>query len=420
MSRAPHHTSAPGLARMRHGTRHIQHFLVRGAVLSLAAVTGFALVYYQTLSTQFEGALNVQDTSAIVEKLPIQEVSPPPTDGAAGRAVNILVLGSDIRTGRNGEIGGALSGANSMRSDTAMVLHISADRSRVDVVSIPRDTIVTIPTCTFHDGETKKGWTAKFNVAFANGGSRGDPSEAAACVQHTIQQLWGVPIDHYVVVDFTGFIHMIDAVGGVPMCIPERIVSAKSKLDLQPGAQILDGYTALAFARLRTAETGNVSGSDIQRIDRQQELLYQLARTAMAKNLLTDVGELTQLIRAGAESLTMDPGLGSTEYLLGLAFSLRNLDTDNITFTTIPWEYERPAYDVLVRPEATQMWDDLINDRPLSIVWNEDEWDNGRDESLSEATPEQGTAEPSTAPTDTDNAEPDRKSVDDILAECTV
>jgi LCP family protein required for cell wall assembly len=387
-------------------------------VLVLVAVTGFVLVYYQTLASQLEGAINVQAIDPLVEKLPSQEETPPPTDGAAGRAINILVLGSDIRTGRNGQIGGRLSGPNSMRSDTAMVMHVSADRTRIDVVSIPRDTIVTVPTCTFHDGDTKEGWTGKFNIAFANGGSRGDPSEAAACVQHTIQQLWGVPIDHYVVVDFVGFINMIDAVGGVPMCIPERVVSSKSKLDLQPGAQLLDGETALAFARLRTAEQGDVSGSDIQRIDRQQELLYQLARTAMAKNLLTDVGELTQLIRAGAESLTMDPTLGSVDYMLGLAFSLRNLDTDNITFTTIPWEYERPAYDVIIRPEADQMWDDLINDRPLSVLGDEDEWDNGRDESTSTAGPQASPTTP--AATDTETPEPDRKSVDELLAECTV
>lgn len=399
-------------ARMQHSSRHIGHVFIRGAALTLAAVSGFALVYYQTLSNQFEGAITVKDNSSLVEKLPVQVETPPPTDGAAGRALNILLLGSDVRTGGNARIGGDLGGSTSMRNDTTIIMHISADRSRVDLVSIPRDTIVTVPTCTFHDGDTKKGWTGKFNIAFANGGERGDPSEAAACVQHTIQQLWGVPIDHYVVVDFTGFIHMIDAVGGVPMCIPERIVSKKAKLDLQPGAQILDGYTALAFARLRTAETGNVTGSDLQRIDRQQELLYQLARTAMAKNLLTDVGQLTQLIRAGAESLTMDPTIGSTDYMLGLAFSLRNLDTDNITLTTMPWEYERPSYNVLIRPEAAQLWDDLINDRPLSVLGADDGWDNARDESLSGAT--QPTAPPS------DNAEPDRKSVEQILAECTV
>ena len=405
--------SRGGSARVRHGTRQVEHPVFRYVGIVVAVILGFALVYYQTFASQVQGAINVQDNSSLIDKLPTEEPEDEaPTDGSAGQPVNLLLMGSDVRDGANADIGGDFEG---MRNDTTMVMHISADRSRVDVVSIPRDSIVQIPDCRLNDGTEVRGWTGKFNIAFANGGRQGDPSEAAACVQNTVQQMSEVPIDHYVVVDFTGFIDMVDALDGIPMCIPERIESEKAKLKLDPGAQTLDGETALAFARMRTAEVGDVSGSDLQRISRQQELLHQTARTALAKNLLTDIGELTQFIRAGAESLTMDADLGRTDYMLGLAYSLRGIDPANINFTTVPWEYDAD-YNVEIQPEVDQLWGDLRADQPLSFIEEGDsssQWDSGL----------QTRSEPSAASTPSPNDGGDSagsSSTDDFLPECAV
>jgi LCP family protein required for cell wall assembly len=255
-----------------------------------------------------------------------------------------------------------------MRNDTTIIMHISADRSRIEFVSIPRDSWVKVPDCTLFDGSTVKGWTTKFNVAFANGGKNGNPAEAAACVQKTVETLTGIYIHYYAVVDFVGFAAMIDALGGVPMCIPGHIVSGKAGLDLQPGPQILNGTQALAWARLRTAEVGKqwVEGSDIQRIARQQELLAHTAELAMSKNLFTNQGQLRNFITAGADSMTTSPRLADPTFLIGLAFSLRHISSDNIVFATVPNKYTPDFLNVTWTPAANTMFDDIIHDRAIA------------------------------------------------------
>ena len=300
----------------------------------VAAVLGFSLVYANTLVTQLDDSYSRANVDPLVSQAPDPTTSdstaPDPADLNDGDAINILLMGSDSRDGKNGDIGGRV--AAGMRNDTTIIMHISADRSRVDLVSIPRDAQVKIPKCKYFDGTSINGKTGDFNISFSNGGRHGDPAEAAACTINTVQQLTGLTIDHWAVVDFSGFEDMINALGGVPICVPERIVSHKAKLNLKAGPQVLNGKQALALARMRTAEVGDVSGSDLQRIARQHELLRQVSRVVLSKNLLTDAGDLTQFLKAAASALTMDPDLADTKYLLGLAFSLRNIDPADIQF----------------------------------------------------------------------------------------
>lgn len=387
-------TSVP---QARHARPGLMQRVIWIATLVIVAVLGFTLVYGNTVVDQVGGALsaNSQEFESLVGERPDR-----PVDSDAGEAVNLLLMASDARDGANGNIdgGGVVEG---MRNDTTLLVHISADRTRVEAVSIPRDAQVDIPECAYLDGDTVPGGYGDFNTAFSNGGLRGNAAEAAACSIKTVEQLSGVYIDHYAVVDFTGFVGMVNALGGVPMCIPERLVSEKAHLDLAAGPQTLDGKTALAYARLRTAEQGGVSGSDLQRITRQQQLLEQVAATALSKNLLTDVGELTHFLRAAAESLTMDPGLADTSYLLGLAYSLRNLDLGALRFETVPWAYTEDRLNVEILPDAEQMWDDIRNDRPISVTVEGDSsstWDDGKkDEQPSEPTAS-ATAEPAVTP----------------------
>lgn len=367
--------SAPVTPRRRHVSRNGARPWWQWGAMAVAGVLGFVVVYAQTVLGQIDGAFDARSVDSIVTNRPVK-----PT-GGSGDALNILLMGSDVRDGENGDIGGVVPG---MRSDTTIIMHISADRSRVELLSIPRDTQVDIADCTLFDGTPIEGSTADFNVAFSNGGRQGDPSEGAACTINTIESLTGIYIDHYAVIDFAGFANMIDALGGVPMCIPTAIDSKKARLHLEAGPQILDGKTALGFARLRTAESGGVSGSDLQRITRQQELLNQIAATALSKNLLTDVGDLTHFVRAGAEAMTMDPELADTSYLLGIAYSLSGIDRDAIVFATVPWEYTEDRNNVLLAAEAEQTWEQLRTDTPLTVVAEGDAssaWDNGHKDS---------------------------------------
>ncbi len=348
----------------RHSVRGRGHPVFRALSYVVAALLGFAGVGgYYYLYSAVAHITTVDNEPLLGAARPAVPVVP--KDSSKGEAINILLMGSDSRVGANAAIGGSVGG---MRNDTTIIMHISADRSRIELVSIPRDSWVRIPNCTLFDGSTVKGWTTKFNVAFANGGKNGNPAEAAACVQKTVETLTGIYIHYYAVVDFVGFAAMIDALGGVPMCIPGHIVSGKAGLDLQPGRQILNGTQALAWARLRTAEVGKqwVEGSDIQRITRQQELLAHTAELAMSKNLFTNQGQLRDFITAGADSMTTSPRLADPTFLIGLAFSLRHISPDNIVFATVPNKYTKDYLNVTWTPAANQMFDDIIHDRAIA------------------------------------------------------
>jgi LCP family protein required for cell wall assembly len=251
-----------------------------------------------------------------------------------------------------------------MRSDTTIVMHVSADRSRVELVSIPRDTLVDIPSCARSDGTASGEQRGQFNAAFSIGSESGQVSDAAACTIRTVEENTGVFINDYVVIDFAGFIRMIDALGGVQMCIPNDMRSPKAGLDLTAGTQVLDGATALAFARARTGE-GVGDGSDTGRLGRQQQLLAATVQAVQSKNLLTDVPELLGFLNAATQSITASPDLASIPTMTGLAFSLRGTLSGNIAFMTMPFA---PAPSdpnrVVMADEAQQVWSNLSADVP--------------------------------------------------------
>ena len=347
--------------RARHGSRLPRRTASQLSFMSVAAVVGFGLVFAQTTVTQIENSFNVRDITDIAP-VAEPEVTPDPNDPLAGQDINILLIGSDVRDGENKSIGGYVGG---MRGDATVIMHISADRSRIEMLSIPRDLRVRIPDCELFDGTVVRGWTGKFNIAFANGGREGDPAEGAACAMRTVTELTGVNFDHYAVMDFAGFRDMIDSLDGVPMCVAQDINSPKAKLTLEAGPQVLDGTTALAYARARTG-TGLGDGSDPSRIGRQQELMENTMRKALGMNLLTDTSKLTQFVRSVAEALTLDPQLGSVAYVSGLGFSLQNLNPDNIVFATVPWGSAGDGSgDIVARPGTQDLYDALATDTPM-------------------------------------------------------
>lgn len=356
-SHAPRHAA---------GQRRLSAIARSGALAALSIVL-FATSAVAIAYNDIQGNIDRHDIGDLLGERPTGDTTPVPIDPAAGEPINIVVLGSDSRAGDNADFGSE----EGQRSDTTMLLHISADRDRAEIISIPRDTLVPIPSCRMGDGSwTQPQSEAMFNSAFAIGADGGDMGTAAACTIRTIEQMSGVYVDDFVVVDFAGFINVVDALGGVPMCIPEDINDRRAHLELTAGQQVLDGEEALGYARARYNVPGS-DGSDISRIGRQQELVGAIAREALGKNLLTDMPALYRFLDAGTATLTTGSQLGSIPTLAGLAYSMRGIDLDQIAFTTMPFDWAGNR----VRPNAESevVWEAVRTDQPVAAALDADE-----------------------------------------------
>lgn len=347
----------------RHAVRRRRHPLRRFVAVAAIAVTAFVVTGSALAYSALQGNITTHDVSEILGGDRPSASGNGPVDPRAGRALNILVMGSDVRSGENAALGGSPETAG-MRSDTTLVVHVAADRSRADLVSIPRDLLVDIPTCPLPDGsESSPRSDAMFNSAFATG-SQGDQVEyAAACTIRTVEQMTGVYIDDFVVVDFAAFTRMVDALGGIPMCIPEPVSDRYAGLDLDAGYQTLDGTDALAYARARK----NIGdGSDISRIGRQQLLLGAMVRQVLSKDLLTDLPSLYQFLDAATASLTTGPTIGQIPTMVGIANSLRSVPADGVSFVTVPFDWSGAR----VRPNAdsAELWAAIAADRPITTA----------------------------------------------------
>ena len=348
---------------VRHARRLRGHPVLRGIALTLVAATTFGVTGFATAYIRLSNNIHTEDVEHLLGERPQRvEATPDPEDPKAGQPLTILLMGSDRRDGENAAIGGEVEG---MRSDTTIVAHISADRSRVELVSIPRDSRVDVPSCNYNDGTSSRPQSARFNAAFSIGAAHDDVGEAAACTLRTVESLTGIYIDEWAVVDFAGFQRMVEALGGVPMCIPEELYSEKAQLHLQPGQQTLNGQQALALARARTGLNLGY-GSDLERLGRQHELLGAIVRQALSKNLLTDSPALYQFLNAATQSLTTSPDLGEIPALTGLAFSLRDIPSGNIVFMTIPNRTNpNDGNEVIWTDEAATVWSNMANDIPI-------------------------------------------------------
>ncbi|MEW2727150.1 LCP family protein [Streptomyces albidoflavus] len=284
-----------------------------------------------------------------------------PSSAALGQ--NVLVIGSDSRSGENSSLGGGEGEVG--RSDTAFLLHVYADGKHAVAVSIPRDTLVEIPACKLPDGSwTEPRRQAMFNAAFSVGET---PEGNPACTQNTVEKLTGLRVDHTVVVDFQGFAALTEAVGGVRICLPADIHqgdldpnrATPGKRVFRKGVQEVQGQAALDYVRLRH---GVGDGSDIGRIKRQQAFVGALVKKVREDGLTPT--RLLPLADAATRSLTVDPGLGSADRLISFAMSLKNVELDDTRFVTVPWRYEG-ARVAVVQPEADALWAALRADRPL-------------------------------------------------------
>ncbi|MEU2155803.1 LCP family protein [Streptomyces sp. NPDC019396] len=245
--------------------------------------------------------------------------------------INILLIGSDIRTGAGNESYGNRDNTTG-HADTTFLFHVSEDRTNATAVSIPRDLKIDIPDCPTKqpDGSTKiiKGSPdTKFNESFGVNGR--DPG----CTMRTVKQVTGVPVDHFMMADFNAVKTLTTAINGVDVCLSKPIKDeGYSKLDLPAGEHSLEGEQALAFLRNRH---GLGNESDLDRIKMQQQFVASMIRK-MRTDALSDPAMMLDLAEAATKALTVDSGIGDIPKLKALADEIRGIDLKNIAFMTVP------------------------------------------------------------------------------------
>lgn len=297
----------------------------------------------------------------------------PLTDGGHERAdasghtpINLLVIGSDTRAGSEDcRIGGDCSPASATDSkatsaaangDVLMVVHISGDRSNATVMSIPRDTMITVPACTdAATGAVESAHTDRINSTLQYG---------ANCTAAAVHQLTGIPIDHFMVIDFAGVVKMSDAVGGVSVCVNNDVYDPYSHLKLTKGSHSLTGKAALEFLRTRH---GFGDGSDIGRTVAQHLFLSSMLRNMESASTLANPVTVLKLADAATSAVTVDTGLGSVQALTSLAYQLNEVPGSRTTFVTMPTVAD-PANPETVIPasNAAPLFAQIARDVSLS------------------------------------------------------
>lgn len=278
-----------------------------------------------------------------------------PTPQGRRKPLNFLVLGSNTRAGQGAAIGGATPGL----SDTALLLHVSGDRQRAYGVSLPRDAMVKRPACPLKRGSgVDAGGLTQFNAAYAIGGP--------ACTIKTVEAVTGVFIDHFIVIDFAGFRAMVDALGGVRICVPREVNDDIGKIYLPKGTYTVNGRQALDYVRLRHDLSQN---GDIGRIRRQQAFIASMANKAVSSGTLANPLKLVRFLDAATKSLTTDTALANLKGLATLGGSLKNIGLDNIEFITAPFEpYPPDPNRVQLAASAQGLWRAMSQDRPLPLA----------------------------------------------------
>lgn len=322
---------SPSGGRPRRNARRRRRNLTLASALSAVVLAGSGVVW----ATNTYGLGGIQSVEA----------------GATGiessGAMNILLVGVDKRDNLSKQDQNRLKLGHEVgqRTDTMMLIHLSADHDKVTVVSLPRDTWTTIPGQGQH----------KINSAYQFGGPK--------LTMKTVQQATGLPINMYVEVNVLGFIDVIEALHGVTVCTPVPIDDKKLNFVLQPGTHELDGVQALAYARTRST-----ARSDFDRIDRQQQVISALLDKALSSSTLANPATLSAFVRTMKDTIRIDPAGDLTS----LAGQLRDTSLDNVKFTNVPIsdvDFKTPSGESAVlwdKAGAADMFRRIAADQDLS------------------------------------------------------
>jgi LCP family protein required for cell wall assembly len=281
--------------------------IILGSVLIVVSAGTLALIY--GLSNRYDSKAQHSD---ILGNVPRNETNT--TDGP----LNYLVLGTDTRDVAKT----TQANANGSRSDTILLVHVAKGLKSAFVVSLPRDGYVDVPA-----GGTWKGGKNKINAAFAFGG--------ANLTAKTVYNLTKIPLDGAMIVNFAGVVNMVDAVGGVHVCVPYDVPNffaefPQYKKGWKKGCHDMKGQEAEVFIRQRH----DVPGGDFGRIRNQQLVMKALAEKATSSGVLTSPSKLDALLVTAAQSLTID----KTMNLRDLAFALKGIKPADIAFATAPYK----------------------------------------------------------------------------------
>ncbi len=264
---------------------------------------------------------------------------------AAGAGQNWLITGSDSRQGLTKAQEAQLATGHDIsgqRSDTIMLLHIPSGGGRAVLVSLPRDSYVAIPG----NGSNK------INAAFAFGGGK--------LLAETVQNDTGLHIDHYMSIGFGGLVNVVDAVGGVRMCLKSAMDDPAAGLHLKAGCQTLDGAQALGFVRSRHI----FANQDLQRVQDQRLFLRALLSKMTSPGTLLNPFAAVPAGFGAAGSLTVDQGTHLYQ-LIEVAFALRNPETGTVPISGSV--FEPNAGDSLIwdKTKALELFNAMKNDQPV-------------------------------------------------------
>lgn len=301
------------------------------------------------------GSLNRTDAFANLKNRPEKPTS----------AMNLLLVGSDNRQGLTKDqirelwVGGTDIAAGA-RSDTMLLVHISKNRDSAVIVSLPRDSLVTIPEHVSSADSTKivPARQNKLNAAFSFGG--------APLLIETLEGETGLRIDHYIEINYLGFTNIIDALGGIDVCVKKDINDSKSALKLSAGLQTLDGIQALKYVRTRQFD----GLGDIGRMKRQQEFMSAVLRKATSTGTLLNPVKLVSFLNAAIKTVTTDNEFNKND-LLTLGKQLKNLSADRVRTLTVPLSNPNGRAagvgSVVIWDEvlSADLFNRLLNDQPI-------------------------------------------------------
>lgn len=384
----------PARPRRRSRTRRV---LIVGGVVLLLLLGGVAATLVGLYVTAERSLQRVQVDG--IEEQPNRRVGEHELDVESLEDVlHVLIVGSDRRDGLSPEERERLGTGDidGQRTDTIMLVRMDPNSEDVSILSFPRDLLVT--RCDDSRG--------KINAAYHIGETTdvGGPS----CLVQTIKELSGLSIQHFVEVDFAGFLELVDMVEGVTVYLEEPIRDRKAHIDLEAGCHHLTGPDALGFVRTRK------DGADYGRMARQQRFVKELTREATSLGNVLNVPRVFQMVEAAASAVTTDEAL-TLDKMRRIAFTLRDLDSEDIAARTVPGELEMIngiAFEVPQQAEAERLFaafaEGELRDGPSDVAEAEDADDGAEDVDGAE-----GGDDAPAGDTDDDAAEDASDSTDD-------